>query len=331
MKKAIAMRCTKEQYEAIKPKLNELDKNIGGFGRLPYLTNFIFGKENNIGNVFESCKSDYNREVFETWNEKVFLSACGIETEHIPTLEEVKDYFKDADMVEDALGNVGHVSNINKIETHLWGDDCRICNEGFSGNIYLWSREEGYSKILTYKEKKEPEYVITESQINEIKNTLHVEKIDYLLDKWFPNASKGGRVELEVGKFYKHKEYPKFLTFINSDFTRYGFDVDGNWFDNAAMLIASVGYSEATPEEITEALTKEAVNRYKVGDYFKNLIGGNELEIEGLDFKYGWEGRNTVHEENSEGILFEDGVWAEIIPTISKEDAEKELGKKILN
>lgn len=77
----IAMKCNKEQFEAIKPKLENFEKEIGGFGGLPYLTNFLRGIENNIRNIFESCKGDYNREVHEEWNEKVFLQACGIETE----------------------------------------------------------------------------------------------------------------------------------------------------------------------------------------------------------------------------------------------------------
>lgn len=261
MKKAIAMKCTQEQYETIKPKLNELNKEIGGFERLPYLTNFIFGRENNIGNVFESCKGDYNREVFETWNKKVFLQACGIETE--------------------------------------------------------------------------PEYVITKSEMDELKYLLsddshsgHHLRIE-ITKNILPHLFKEDKAELVPGNWYVYPAEPKFITYVKENGRRYGIGSSGFWFNDSDVVKDTNGYREATHEEITESLTKEAVKRgFKEGVYFRVPNSKTESVC----------GKSMMLNEWNSSILyfgdyciFKDGLWAEIIPTISKEDAEKELGKKILN
>lgn len=84
----IAMRCTQEQFEAIKPKLNKnteiLYYRFGDFSNLHYLTNCFNGKKNNITNI-ELGLDSYDRTVHERWNEEIFLKACGIE---VDTLEQ---------------------------------------------------------------------------------------------------------------------------------------------------------------------------------------------------------------------------------------------------
>lgn len=75
----IAMKCTREQFEAIKPKLEGVKIEIGNFEKLLYLCNNLDGYTHVIANIFESCRKDYNRTVYETWNEEIFLKACGIE------------------------------------------------------------------------------------------------------------------------------------------------------------------------------------------------------------------------------------------------------------
>lgn len=79
MKRAIAMKCNQEQWDAVKGKLvgceiNEF--NIDSFLQYKYLVNDYEEKEFNIGNTMMHKK----REVHETWNEQIFLEACGIET-----------------------------------------------------------------------------------------------------------------------------------------------------------------------------------------------------------------------------------------------------------
>lgn len=82
----IAMKCTQEQFEAVKPKLVGLNiNNPDRFEICPYLINNLSDTPFFISNVFELDKSVYKRTVYEEWNEEIFLKACGIEVE---TLQE---------------------------------------------------------------------------------------------------------------------------------------------------------------------------------------------------------------------------------------------------
>lgn len=78
----IAMRCTQEQFDSIKPKLIGLMiEHISPFSECGYLTNNLWGKEKIISNITYYAKAYVNREVHEEWNEEIFLKACGIEVE----------------------------------------------------------------------------------------------------------------------------------------------------------------------------------------------------------------------------------------------------------
>src|SRR3972149_5669033 len=93
MKKAIAMKCNKEQFEAVKGKLPK-DKVacISDFETCIYLTNNLGGYLITISNIVGRDKHDRDREIHETWNEKVFLEACGIETTFTITKETILKY-----------------------------------------------------------------------------------------------------------------------------------------------------------------------------------------------------------------------------------------------
>ena len=78
----IAMLCNKEQFEAIKPKLKGMKIGcISNFNEWNYLVNNENGYPFVICNTGESGSKRYNRDIHETWNERIFLEACGIETE----------------------------------------------------------------------------------------------------------------------------------------------------------------------------------------------------------------------------------------------------------
>ena len=84
MKKAIAMKCNQEQWDSIKEKLvGYREKCCIDFRLFNYLVNNASNEFNVVCNYDQSCKTSYNREVHETWNEQIFLEACGIETEKI--------------------------------------------------------------------------------------------------------------------------------------------------------------------------------------------------------------------------------------------------------
>jgi len=79
----IAMKCTKDQFESIKPILNEfgcvIEEISNNFIKYPYLVNNNFEKNNHITNHL-SYKSN-NRKYKETFNAETFLKACGIVSE----------------------------------------------------------------------------------------------------------------------------------------------------------------------------------------------------------------------------------------------------------
>ena len=78
----IAMKCTQEQFEDIKPKLKE----IGKIGDLLFAFEndnlYLVNNYNGEKLYFDiSYCGDFNRKVYEQWNEEIFLKACGIEVE----------------------------------------------------------------------------------------------------------------------------------------------------------------------------------------------------------------------------------------------------------
>lgn len=83
----IAMRCTEEQFNAVKPKLENCQlKDISDWNQDNYLVNDYLDIEKLITNLSEKIvKTEYNR-IYETWDEKTFLEACGIEVEETFTI-----------------------------------------------------------------------------------------------------------------------------------------------------------------------------------------------------------------------------------------------------
>lgn len=78
MKRAIAMKCNQKQWDAIKGKLVDFEIRVSySFIRFPYLVNTKAGGIDSINNYSLMYEK---RELHETWNEQIFLEACGIET-----------------------------------------------------------------------------------------------------------------------------------------------------------------------------------------------------------------------------------------------------------
>lgn len=75
-----AMQCTQEQFEAIKPKLIErgcLVKDIGNFKKYCYLVNNISNSNGLISNIEIKDINNYGRNVYEEWDEEIFLRNLG--------------------------------------------------------------------------------------------------------------------------------------------------------------------------------------------------------------------------------------------------------------
>lgn len=249
-----------------------------------------------------------------------------------PTLEEVKEYFKNAEWVECMFDKKPY----NITEGEIVCDNLNRYEALFMDNSYCRLQKNGeYAKILTYKKscgiETEPEYVITKEQIIELSN---INTSRSILKEWFPEAFKEDEVELPkdfTGWCKTNRVGDElWLTYFESGELKYGFDSEGDWFMPPRTSKIYHGVSEkreATEQEVFEALTKEAVKR-GFADGVAYLSPRNKHE---RIFKRGIKVEDGIVTDENSFIIFKEGKWAEIIPTISKEDAEKELGKKILN
>ena len=104
--KPIAMRCTEEQFNELKPRLDKYGLEVidGDFNLeiYKYITNFYDGKKNRIGSTYFTRK---DREKIETFNAELFIHFCGVELEETFTLTKseiienkdktLKEMFKD--------------------------------------------------------------------------------------------------------------------------------------------------------------------------------------------------------------------------------------------
>jgi hypothetical protein len=182
------------------------------------------------------------------------------------------------------------------------------------------------------------EFKISRKQILKL---VHGSSIDNL-EKWFPEVFK---VELEVGKVYKSTYHKKVIVkpnYIDSEgvLYGYGFNTDGNFYKQDFVNTipsrclcnneAAKKLVEATTEEWESALIEEAKRRgYKNGNYeCLSNFGSDVVDISKYSFVDGW-----LYQGDEIGDcnrIFKDGIWAEIIKKISKEEAEKQLGCKII-
>ena len=163
------------------------------------------------------------------------------------------------------------------------------------------------------------------------------------IEKEFPKLFKEDA--LEVGKWYKlTKDYSHlkkgsvFPFIIYQDSLEECAIVGHSIFDNSKTDF-SAPYSNtltpATDKEVEEALIKEAKRRgFKEGVRINSkwLCGSSKKSLNG---KFVFDNKFELFAE-ANGLMkytiFLNGVWAEIIKdTITKEQAEKELGKTILN
>jgi len=115
-------------------------------------------------------------------------------------------------------------------------------------------------------------------------------------------------------------ESNKYIAYFEKDNLKYGIMASGDWFENSNYKLSNCAVDRpATPQEIQDALEKEAVRRgFKEGiEYLSpssridNICDGN--------FNFN-NGDNCLY---SNGIaVFNNGIWATIIQTITKQEAE---------
>jgi hypothetical protein len=153
------------------------------------------------------------------------------------------------------------------------------------------------------------------------------------IEKEFPKLFKEDA--LIVGKWYKYPDFENWKILI-TDNTKgkekaVGFNCSGNWMKDwlttgGAELIRLI---PCLDEEVEQALIKEAKKRgFKKGcEYIGTRDFGREKATKYIDL---WACNSAI--DMGRDYVFLDGKWAEIVTeTITKEQAEKELGKTILN
>jgi hypothetical protein len=90
--KPIAMKCSREQFYQIKPILEQYglySRGIDPFDDYPYLINNLGNDFGDISNATDDNKTVWDREVFEEWDQDIFLQYCGIEVKQKENMNKV--------------------------------------------------------------------------------------------------------------------------------------------------------------------------------------------------------------------------------------------------
>jgi len=179
---------------------------------------------------------------------------------------------------------------------------------------------------------------IKKQQLKHIYEVLDKENISYLqetMSEWFPKLFKETK---SLTGWHKWIGNNKAIGFISKEPTSdcYVFDYLTNDDTNDYDSLHKSYLIPATDKEVEDALIKEAKKRgFKRGVAFTNspfldclksevYTLCNEVSNRGYKYDYG-----KLYFD--EWTLFSNGKWATIIETITKEQAEKELGKTIVD
>jgi len=250
-----------------------------------------------------------------------------------PTLEEVKEYFKNVKKIKEESGNEFNID----WETVYFSDYGNWCSDR-GNNFYLWSNITGYAKIISYKEET---YQITKEQIE----SIHLEGTTLLkqaLKEWFPAVFKEDKKELELNRYYKWSGECPVIGFVDRKTTIedcYGFKyTTGKMRKNDYNSLHKDFLTLATPQEIQQALENEARKRYKEVKNIKCLCDFHKEDAQEYykDVKYTFYYEPFVnrlwiqHASFLDICVFNNGIWAEIIPTITIKEAEEKLNCKII-
>lgn len=165
----IAMRCNQEQWELLKPKLENIF-DIGSFVGNPYLTNNYRGVSGSISNTSSHNKLDHGREVHEEFNEKIFLEACGISVFEISKETVIKYQMKDEFPEVFGLRKdfTGWVKSIKEIDTDwLMYFEKGVQKYGIDSCKEWWECTTRIKEMLTGDEIEATTEEVTEALKNE--------------------------------------------------------------------------------------------------------------------------------------------------------------------
>jgi hypothetical protein len=139
---------------------------------------------------------------------------------------------------------------------------------------------------------------------------------------------------LVAGKYYKllHRDGSFIVSNFNGDLNanQYGFTSTGEWSNHlgTAWFNSKSGTTNLmTEKEVGDALIKEAKKiGFKKGVKFIDVVDGELEVVDGNVYEY--YPNMDILTLNCDRI-YKNGKWAKILETITKEQAEKELGKVI--
>ena len=81
-----------------------------------------------------------------------------MEKQETPTLEEVKEYFKDAKEIKDFEGDISDLDKVSERGIHCW-NGAYFVEKHVANNVYVWNIEHGYAEIVSYKKPKIEEII----------------------------------------------------------------------------------------------------------------------------------------------------------------------------
>jgi len=150
------------------------------------------------------------------------------------------------------------------------------------------------------------------------------------------------KIEKEFPKLFKETEYKKndwvFMGDVTMELSKiYDFDNAGDPRVYRIDGIKNVWYLSdvvrpATDKEVKEALIKEAKKRgFKKGVKVVSPYNSDHTRVIASSFRFERGSLVFTCESGWRTYLFVDGKWATIIETITKEEAEKQLGKTIID
>jgi hypothetical protein len=160
------------------------------------------------------------------------------------------------------------------------------------------------------------------------------------IESWFPQVFEKEKAKLQeyYTGWYKHKnnEFPNWLMYY--DFKKrigYGISAYSEWVDKYYNINNYIEENcmPATQKEVEQALKNEAIRRGLVkGKYCKHENPSIEQYKAIKDYFYNERDNCLYGDKKDRGgaRLFQNGIWATIIPTKTKEEAEKLLNCKIV-
>ena len=175
-------------------------------------------------------------------------------------------------------------------------------------------------------------YELTQEQIEKLAEKKHAKE---LLQEFIPEAF----TKLQINKWYKrrHKKALFYVINLPNDECHlikvYGFDNGGDWMHHESPQTYPDNEVIATEEEVREALINEAKKRgfNNIGILkIKSTVGGisNGYHTTNNAFYYDYKG-NTLRLDGV--VIFNNGVWAEIIEEPKETDPTEEEIKRVLN